>query len=59
MSDRGIRQRVQTLNAVLRDSFHQQYNLRAGNIPAEPRLINDQYQSCMQGVNLHYVGLNG
>lgn len=59
MSDRGIRQRVQALNAVLRGSFHKQYNLRAGNIPSEQRLINDQYQPCMQGVNLHYVGLNG
>ncbi|OJH85932.1 circularly permuted type 2 ATP-grasp protein [Serratia marcescens] len=53
MLDRGIRQRVQALNAFLHDIYHQQHILKAGLIPAEQVLANDQYQPCMQGVDLH------
>lgn len=51
--DRGIRQRVTALNAFLYDIYHEQNILRAGIIPAEQVLANDQYQPCMQGINLH------
>jgi len=53
MLDRGIRQRVQALNAFLHDIYHDQRIIRAGLIPAGHILANDQYQPCMQGVNLH------
>lgn len=53
MLDKGIRQRVQALNAFLHDIYHQQHILKAGIIPAEQVLVNDQYQPCMQGINLH------
>jgi len=53
MLDKGIRQRVQALNAFLHDIYHQQHILKAGLIPAEQVLVNDQYQPCMQGINLH------
>lgn len=51
--DRGIRQRVQALNAFLHDIYHDQKILKAGIVPAEHILANDQYQPCMQGVKLH------
>ena len=51
--DRGIRQRVKALNAFLYDIYHEQHILKAGLVPAEQVLANDQYQPCMQGVNLH------
>jgi uncharacterized circularly permuted ATP-grasp superfamily protein len=50
--DRGIRQRVKALNAFLYDIYHDQNILRAGLIPAEQVLANEQYQPCMQGINL-------
>lgn len=50
--DRGIRQRVKALNAFLYDIYHEQNILRAGLIPAEQVLANEQYQPCMQGINL-------
>lgn len=53
MLDRGIRQRVQALNAFLHDIYHDQRILKAGLIPAGHILANEQYQPCMQGVNLH------
>lgn len=53
MLDKGIRQRVQALNAFLHDIYHDQRILKAGIIPAEQVLVNDQYQPCMQGLNLH------
>jgi uncharacterized circularly permuted ATP-grasp superfamily protein len=53
MLDRGIRQRVQALNAFLHDIYHDQRIIKAGLIPAGHILANDQYQPCMQGVNLH------
>ena len=42
MLERGIRQRVQALNAFLHDIYHQQYILKAGIVPAEQVLVNDQ-----------------
>ncbi len=53
MLERGIRQRVQALNAFLHDIYHQQHILKAGIIPAEQVMVNDQYQPCMQNVDLH------
>ncbi|MFH8135415.1 circularly permuted type 2 ATP-grasp protein [Pantoea osteomyelitidis] len=53
MLDRGIHQRVRALNAFLHDIYHQQHILKAGIIPAEQVLVNEQYQPCMQGVALH------
>ena len=53
MLDAGIRQRVQALNLFLHDIYHDQNILKAGVIPAEQVLANDQYQPCMQGINLH------
>ncbi len=53
MLDRGIRQRVRALNAFLHDIYHQQHILKADIIPAEQVLVNDQYQPCMQDINLH------
>ncbi|QUG74396.1 circularly permuted type 2 ATP-grasp protein [Erwinia sp. E602] len=53
MLDKGIRQRVQALNAFLHDIYHEQHILKAGIVPAEQVLVNDQYQPCMQGINLH------
>ena len=53
MLDRGIRQRVQALNAFLHDIYHDQKILKAGLVPAEQVLANDQYQPCMQGIDLH------
>lgn len=50
--DRGIRQRVKALNSFLYDIYHEQNILRAGLIPAEQVLANEQYQPCMQGINL-------
>ncbi|HEY0211765.1 circularly permuted type 2 ATP-grasp protein [Acerihabitans sp.] len=51
--DRGIRQRVKALNAFLYDIYHGQNILKAGIVPTEQVLANEQYQPCMQGVNLH------
>jgi len=53
MLDAGIRQRVQALNLFLHDIYHSQNILKAGVIPAEQVLANEQYQPCMQGINLH------
>ncbi len=53
MLDRGIRQRVAALNAFLHDIYHEQRILKAGLIPAEQVLANEQYQPCMQGITLH------
>ncbi|MGM3190315.1 circularly permuted type 2 ATP-grasp protein [Dickeya dadantii subsp. dieffenbachiae] len=53
MLDLGIRQRVKALNAFLYDIYHQQHILNAGIVPREQVLANEQYQPCMQGVDLH------
>lgn len=51
--DTGIRQRVKALNAFLHDIYHDQHILKANIIPAEQVLSNEQYQPCMQGIDLH------
>ncbi len=51
--DQGIRQRVLALNAFLHDIYHDHHILKAGIIPEEQVLANDQYQPAMQGINLH------
>ena len=48
----GLRQRVKTLNAFMRDIYHDQDILKAGIIPAEQVLNNAQYRPEMQGVKV-------
>ncbi len=48
----GLRQRVKTLNAFMRDIYHDQDILKAGIIPAEQVLNNAQYRPEMKGVNV-------
>lgn len=50
--DSDIRQRVKALNAFLHDIYHDQHILKAGIIPAEQVLANEQFQPCMQGITL-------
>jgi len=50
--DRGLRQRVQALNAFLHDVYHDQAILRAGVVPPERVLGNAQYRAMMQGVDV-------
>ncbi|NBA93922.1 circularly permuted type 2 ATP-grasp protein [Pseudomonas sp. R5(2019)] len=51
--ERGCIQRVQALNLFLADIYHDQRILKAGIVPAEQVLANEQYQLAMQGLNLH------
>ena len=48
---RGLEQRVKALNAFLHDVYHAQEILKAGRIPAELVLRNEQYQPLMAGVD--------
>ncbi len=48
----GCIQRVQALNLFLADLYHDQRILKAGLIPPEQVLANDQYQLAMQGLDL-------
>ncbi|NDU85960.1 MAG: circularly permuted type 2 ATP-grasp protein, partial [Ferrovum sp.] len=50
--DKGLRQRVQALNAFLWDVYHGQDILRAGRIPENQVLRNLQYRPEMQGVDV-------
>jgi len=50
--ERGLRQRVASLNRFLHDIYHAQEILRAGVIPAEQVLTNDAYQVAMLGLDL-------
>ena len=50
--DRGLKQRVQALNAFLRDIYHGQAILKAGIVPPERVLANSQYRREMQGVDV-------
>ena len=45
----GLKQRVQALNAFLRDIYHDQAILKAGVVPPERVLGNSQYRREMQG----------
>ncbi|MDX5299253.1 MAG: circularly permuted type 2 ATP-grasp protein [Gammaproteobacteria bacterium] len=51
--ERGCIQRVRALNLFLHDLYHDQRILKAGLIPPEQVLANDQYQLAMQGLDLH------
>src|SRR5499427_6185085 len=50
--DRGLKQRVQALNAFLGDIYHGQAILKAGVIPPERVLANSQYRREMQGMDV-------
>src|SRR5438034_3888591 len=50
--DRGLKQRVQALNAFLRDIYHDQAILEAGVVPSERVLANSQYRAEMQGIDV-------
>src|SRR4029077_18123808 len=50
--DRGLKQRVQALNAFLGDIYHGQAILKAGVVPAERVLSNSQYRREMQGMEV-------
>jgi len=48
----GIKQRVGALNKFLYDIYHDQNIIKAGIVPEEQIFANDQYQPCMQGIDL-------
>ena len=50
--ERGLRQRVQALNAFLHDIYHDQGIIKAGLIPAEQVLGNSLYRPEMRGIDL-------
>jgi uncharacterized circularly permuted ATP-grasp superfamily protein len=50
--ERGLKQRVQALNAFVADIYHEQRILQAGIVPAEQVLCNAQYRPEMQGVDV-------
>ena len=52
MLDRGLRQRVQALNAFLHDVYHDQAILDAGIVPRDRVLGNAQYRVEMQGMDV-------
>ena len=62
--ERGLVQRVTAINRFLADIYHGQEILRAGVIPAEQILVNDQYQVAMIGTRVprdiyaHIVGVD-
>nr|WP_219932731.1 circularly permuted type 2 ATP-grasp protein [Microbulbifer sp. YPW1] len=58
----GLRQRVTALNRFLHDIYHDQEILRAGIIPADQVLTNQQFQVAMLGVDLpghNYIPITG
>ena len=50
--EKGLRQRVLTLNLFLHDVYHEQKIIKAGIIPAERIFANAQYRPEMQGVDV-------
>ncbi len=48
----GLKQRVRALNAFINDIYHDQNILRAGKLPAEEVLCNQQYRPEMQGIDV-------
>ncbi len=62
--ERGLAQRVTAINRFLSDIYHAQDILRAGVIPADQILVNDQYQVAMIGIKVphdtyaHIVGVD-
>ncbi len=49
---KGLRQRVQALNAFISDIYHEQEILKAGVIPPEQVLCNTQYRPEMQDIEV-------
>lgn len=62
--ERGLAQRVTAINRFISDIYHGQDILRAGLIPSEQILVNDQYQVAMVGIRVphdtyaHIVGVD-
>ena len=62
--EKGLAQRVTAINRFISDIYHGQDILRAGLIPAEQILVNDQYQVAMAGIRVphdtyaHIVGVD-
>ena len=62
--EKGIRQRVQALNAFLHDVYHRQEIIRAGVIPSDLIYKNEAFLPEMMGVNppgniyTHIVGID-
>ena len=60
----GLTQRVKAINRFLADIYHKQDILRAGLIPSDHILVNQQYQVAMVGVQMphqtyaHIVGVD-
>ena len=52
--ERGLTQRVTAINRFLQDIYHEQAILKAGLIPEEQILRNDQFQVAMIGIRLPY-----
>ena len=50
--EKGLKQRIQALNAFIADIYHDQHILKAGVIPAEQVLCNAQYRPEMQGIDV-------
>ena len=50
--EKGLRQRVLTLNLFLHDVYHEQKIIKAGIIPAERIFANAKYRPEMQGVDV-------
>jgi uncharacterized circularly permuted ATP-grasp superfamily protein len=48
----GLRQRVRALNRFLHDIYHEQSVIKAGIVPAEQILGNEQYRPEMHGVDV-------
>jgi uncharacterized circularly permuted ATP-grasp superfamily protein len=49
---RGLKQRVQALNAFIHDIYHDQTILQSGLVPPEQVLCNPQYRPEMQGIDV-------
>ena len=60
----GAIQRVKGINAFIRDIYHDQEILRAGVVPTEQVLKNDQFRPEMRGIDVprdiyaHIVGID-
>ncbi len=52
MMERGLRQRVQALNAFLADIYHDGEILKAGRVPAQKVLSHPQYRPVMKGLDV-------
>jgi len=50
--ERGLRQRVQALNAFLHDIYHAGEILKAGRVPAEKVFKHPQYRAVMRGLEV-------